>query len=321
MIFRLVYFIIIPMKYKITRQDEIRFNCPFCQTFGKTPDTKYHLYVSLSKGLFHCFRCESSGHVDKLPQEYKNVINALRSELQVSEVRPVYSEPTLPPDLFTELPRDRVGDYMIVDKYLAKRLNVRPEELHHYISPDIYSAVLDSSNELWVMIKSMDWMYQQDYFILRKLSSKKYYNPPNTEKPLFKINFMNIVRGGRLFIVEGVFDALAITKAFDEVAAVALLGKSLSSAQMEELISFADLINEIYVCLDGDAKVEAIKLAQKIYQTFPTDPEKSVSVNVILLKESEDPSSVYGDILQAAETSFRINDFNFDLDPHILLAG
>lgn len=309
------------MRYKITRQDEVRFNCPFCQKLGKTPDSKYHLYVSLSKGLFHCFRCESSGHIDKLPTEYRNLIESLRTDLHVTESRPAQGEPALPPDLFSELPRDRVGDYMIVDKYLAKRLGVSPEELHKYISPDIYSAVLDNSNELWVMVKSLDWMAQVDYFILRKLSSKKYFNPPNTEKPLFKVNFSNIVKGGKIFIVEGVFDALAIAKEFDSVVAVALLGKSISSTQLAELVSFSDLINEIYICLDGDAKLETIKLAQKIYRIFPTEPDKSVSVSAILLRTGEDPSSVYGDILSAAEYSFRINEFNFDLDPYILLGG
>jgi transcription elongation factor Elf1 len=34
---------------------ETRYNCIYCS------DTKFHMYVNISKGVFHCFKCGAKG--------------------------------------------------------------------------------------------------------------------------------------------------------------------------------------------------------------------------------------------------------------------
>lgn len=58
---------------------EVRRNCPYCITNGKSADTKEHLYINTEKGVGFCHRCNWSGPwtgvLDKSPlkpkKEYK----------------------------------------------------------------------------------------------------------------------------------------------------------------------------------------------------------------------------------------------------------
>ena len=55
----------------ITRAGEIKLNCPDCG------DTKFHLYVNLAKEVYHCFKCNIAG---KLEKEYLGRIWAATKE-------------------------------------------------------------------------------------------------------------------------------------------------------------------------------------------------------------------------------------------------
>jgi DNA primase len=39
------------------RGNWISANCPFCSEHGKSPDTKFHLGISIERNMAHCFRC------------------------------------------------------------------------------------------------------------------------------------------------------------------------------------------------------------------------------------------------------------------------
>ncbi|MEM3453217.1 MAG: hypothetical protein QW835_06300 [Candidatus Hadarchaeum sp.] len=46
---------------------EIMIFCPYCGDAHRKPDPKHgHLYISMDVPVFHCFRCNTSGHLNRL---------------------------------------------------------------------------------------------------------------------------------------------------------------------------------------------------------------------------------------------------------------
>lgn len=280
------------LEYKITSSNEIRFNCPFCEQKGKTPDKKFHLYIHPEKFVFICFRCSSTGSINSLPQEYKESVIKIKNLLSSIQYHreSIYRETPSLPEGFVET-KSRLADLQYIENYIAYRLKTNIKTVRSELS-SYYSLALRGTDP-WIKFISTNMFAEQDYFILRKPYSHLFLNPTG-EKKLFKIGFdkSNLYNNNdtKIVLVEGVFDALSVYLR-NKIPSIAILGKSMSRRQILELKENYDGI-DIAVCLDKDAFSEAIKLARTLSLIF----EKSKISLIKIRKEvqAKDPNELVG---------------------------
>lgn len=108
-----------------------------------------------------------------------------------------------------------------------------------------------------VIVPSYDSDHNLNYFISRTYmdSSMKYLNP---SVPKDIIGFESLISWNfPIVLVEGVFDAIAM-----RFNAIPLLGKMLNKALLHAIIKHR--VPHVYVCLDGDAKAHAIRMAETL---------------------------------------------------------
>lgn len=290
-------------EYKTTSSGEIRFNCPFCETHGKTKDSKYHLYVNISKGVFHCFRCGADGRIQSLPEPLLQTVLSIKDSVAPLIFSKEKNKETIKvlPNGFVE-EKGRLGDTQFIENYLSYRLKITPKKVRREFL-DYYSTVLSIADKSpWVKFISRDMFFEQDYFVLRKPYSRYFMNPTGPKK-VFKIG-INKLSEGKLVLVEGIIDAMSVYLAY-KTPVFALLGKEASSSQIEEILDFSDYITKIYVALDKDARSEAVKLAEKLGFYLGTD-----KVSLVLLRNAKDPCEAGGHILEKKH-SIIIDDIFF----------
>lgn len=276
------------LEYKITSSNEIRLNCPFCQVKGKTPDQKFHLYIHPEKGVFICFRCNSTGGINSLPQEYKETIIKLKSIYPTFQYFKEVSSRSTPqlPEGFVEV-KGRLADIQYIENYIAYRLKTNIKTIRTELST--YYSLMLRGKEPWIKFKSTNIFSEEDYFILRKPYSHQFLNPIG-EKKLFKIGFDKTKVDSKIVLVEGVFDALSVFLK-NKIPSIAILGKTMSINQILELKENFDGV-DIAVCLDKDAFTESLKLAKTLASIF----EKSKISLIKIRKEisAKDPNELMG---------------------------
>jgi len=249
------YEVMIP--YKITSSGEVRINCPFCELHGKTPDTKFHLYISPTLGLYHCFRCGAKGKVENLPEDVKSLITNLPKDVKTPELIEDKNL-QLPPGFYEY--GQRLSDLMYVENFLAGKLRTLPEIVREELW--MYYGVVYNNFDLWVKYKSINMLGETDYYVLRRPYTRNFMNAPSTHKSLFKVGIYKYPSVKKLAIVEGPTDAFSVYL-HSKIPAVALLGKYWNGKQLAELKQIADVPGgTVIVALDKDAEEDARKLAK-----------------------------------------------------------
>ena len=106
-----------------------------------------------------------------------------------------------------------------------------------------------------------DLIYYQIRYIEPKIGMGKYYNPPITNKPLYLSHNWN--DNLPLVIVEGVFDAIVLSKIGIKHNVVAILGSTMSASQykMFQTLSYDKINSKIYL--------DSIELSMKLKQKLP----------------------------------------------------
>jgi hypothetical protein len=114
-------------------------------------------------------------------------------------------------------------------------------------------------------------------------TSRKYLNPSKKFCPKGKSEFLfnlSTARGeGTAILVEGILDAMRVGE-----KGVALFGTDLSEIQLTKLLSRE--VAKVIICLDSDAVIQSVKMAQKI--------SKYIECFVTFLK-SGDPADIEDD--------------------------
>ena len=120
------------------------------------------------------------------------------------------------------------------------------------------------------------------YFVARDLTIKGRYYIVKKERGGILPYFLGKKRRYSLYLCEGIFDAIAINKC--GFSAGVLLGTFFSSQQLDKVNAFG--FNELIVCLDGDAKEKAMRMAQTISKS-------GMSVKLVFLQVPDDPNSLF----------------------------
>jgi len=147
-----------------------------------------------------------------------------------------------------------------------------------------------------IIVPSYDADGNLNYFSSRTfLDNKLKYKNPKISRDI--VAFENLINWNYpIVLVEGVMDAIAIKR-----NAIPLLGKTVGTLLKKKLE--LNKVKDIYICLDNDARQDAIKIAQDLLNT-------SFDRNVYLLKlDGKDPSEI--GFVKMCEIIKKTPKFNF----------
>ena len=270
-------------------REDVRINCPFCQfRFGKA-DTKYHLYVSLTKPVSHCFRCGWTGHYLALVMSVEGCtytdalqyVYGLKKSVNISEFDRIFSpsglfnvEPLIRyPDGFMPLSERGRGDIeqRAVYNYAKSRIG-RIKNWTMYLD---YFGWVPGTGRLWIIVDDGYWQGRAI-----DNSMPKYLNPPwPIGDGMWNSKILD-ADCSSITICEGVFSAIHAG-----ADAIALAGKTGTDAQLRRIVKAGKA--RITIMLDADARLDAINMAgrlidlgfpgdMRIYQLVSGDPADSL---------------------------------------------
>lgn len=232
--------------------------CPLCGDKGERHHK--HLHVNEDKGVYYCHLCGEGGTVRSLVKKFPYLKDEI-AVIQAVRYQPEYIENAgLPLQRLIDKTDNRLT--VAVKNYLVER------GLDDLMMRDVWWTPAYPARAVFPCRENGEIVF----WAARAIgSAKPKWRFP--KKGLTKISKSEAVFGlnkffgksvGELFIVEGVFDALAVD-------GVALLGKFCSDTQLRKILSLHP--SRIVIGLDRDAKVEAEKLAEKVDKIVPATVE------------------------------------------------
>lgn len=228
--------------------NDITLNCPFCQEQGKKK-----LAVNLENWKFHCWVCSSKGNSlipiirkfgsrESLDFYRANYLNDKILSADMIEMEHKVSVP----DGYVPIPlleSARDPDVKSVLRYLANR-SITEEIIWKYrvgVSPDF-------SHRGRAIFVSLDTEGEVNYFVSRTSDKKSKYRYINAtaDKTSIIFNDIDIDWDKKIYLVEGVFDLIALGE-----NGTCLLG----SALPETSLLFKKIVanqSDVVLCLDSD---------------------------------------------------------------------
>jgi len=265
-------------KYRQTGPDNYAFFCPHCKHY------KRKLEINLETFNYHCWTCTpkrggrnffflfrelsnvSDIQLEKI-KEYTNTHLSQKSDVQKTILR-------LPKEFKSMQQEWKSVEYKHAKVYLSKR-GLTPQDIKKYN----IGFCEDGEYGERIIVPSYDMFGELNYFVGRSFfdSNLKYKNP-KVSKDI--VAFENLISYDQpIVLCEGVFDAMAIKR-----NAIPLLGKFVQP-QLKNRLEIKK-VKDIYVCLDNDARTDAVKIAEELLSINP-------DTNVYLVRlEQKDPSEI-----------------------------
>ena len=242
-------------KSKTTSNDNVAFNCPFCNHHKKK------LEIDIVTQHWHCWVCNAAGRKLAVLFRKLNVqrekISKLIQLVDEVEYKPSKTSTDTPVlhlpegyrplwDLDSTSPEYRNAVYYLkgrgIDIYDILRYRIG------YCRKGLYSGK--------IIIPSYDENASLNYFVARAYYEEdkwKHKNPP-TSKDIVGFE-LHINWDMPIVLVEGAFDAIAIKR-----NAIPLFGKTISNTLKKRIVEKG--VKQIYICLDQDAKKQALETAE-----------------------------------------------------------
>jgi len=242
-------------KSKTTSNNNIAFNCPFCNHHKKK------LEIDIVTQHWHCWVCNAAGRKLAILFRKLNVqrekISKLIQLVDEVEYKPSKTSTDTPVlhlpegyrplwDLDSTSPEYRNAVYYLkgrgIDIYDILRYRIG------YCRKGPYSGK--------IIIPSYDENASLNYFVARAYYEEdkwKHKNPP-TSKDIVGFE-LHINWNMPIVLVEGAFDAIAIKR-----NAIPLFGKTISNTLKKRIVEKG--VKQIYICLDQDAKKQALETAE-----------------------------------------------------------
>lgn len=242
---------------KLRKADEYMFWSPF------VAHHKPKLQINIKTGKWHCWISNEGGH--NLYQLFKKVnatnnqFTELRDIVGISSVN-YRNDDSVSKKQVVKLPRDFLSlaikhpspVYKQATTYLMSR-GITGDDILRYNMGYCESGPYTNR----VIIPSYDKNGSLNYFVGRDIYNNKlkYKNPPISKDVIGFELFINWDEP--LVLCEGVFDAIAIKR-----NAIPLFGKTVQYKLKTEL--YRQSVKKIYIVLDEDAKIDALKLSAKL---------------------------------------------------------
>jgi len=256
------------------RGDEIHASCPFPGKHLKGKDTHPSFAINVDKGVYNCFACGSRGTIEEL----------------VSEVLEISVPAAF--EVLQEWGFDKLNRELREKEVKHERPEILPEGLLLYYDKmdddfaEIYSGEVDEQECLIYPIRNKEGRLVGA--LARSVEGRWHKVLWNTPKKLYLYGENLVEREEPIVIVEGPGDAVSLRKSGIKNV-VALMGVSISSEQVEKLLS---LSSRFVVWLDRDKA--GAKGTHSIWEKMENrasmryvDPFKSLS------REEKDPRDVF----------------------------
>lgn len=221
---------------------ETRYNCPFCILIGKTPDTKGHLYVNWSKGVYHCFRCGASGKTTQLKD--------------------------VPLTLYKHCVDDGVDRVALTDprrfvKYTIDEIELKYPQVFAFLQRKnavtyFQQVYLTFASMGYGLVIPLQFRARTSYQVRMFDCSPKYLSSPGFRKCDFPIGLDELVSPVAV-LVEGYFDYLPL-RGF----AVCTFGKGVYKELPQMLRAVG--VKSVVVLWDSDSHLDSLSDAVKLYK-------------------------------------------------------
>ena len=242
-------------KGKINSNDNVAFHCPFCN------HNKKKLECNIVTQYWHCWVCNAAGRKLAVLFRKLNVqrekISKLVGLLDDVEYKPTKTTTDTPvlqlPEGYRPLwiLQEMSPEFRNAVYYLKKR-NVTIHDILKYRIGYCRKGPYKGK----IIIPSYDANGSLNYFVARAYYEEdkfKHKNPP-ASKDIVGFE-LHINWNMPIVLVEGAFDAIAIKR-----NAIPLFGKTISNTLKKRIVEKG--VKEIYICLDKDARKQALEAAE-----------------------------------------------------------
>jgi len=263
-------------KGKVQNKGNVAFHCPFCSHHKKK------LEVNLTSQHWHCWICNAKGR--KLITLFKKLnverykINKLfelinETDYQVNKKTVDTRILHYPIDVKPLWKINNTPDYRNAIYYLKNRNIGIYDILKYQIS---YCETGEYSGK--IIIPSFDSNGELNYFVARAFYEDDVIKHKNPYVSKDIIGFELFINWNLpIVLVEGAFDAITVKR-----NCIPLFGKTISNKLKQKIIE--KNVKEIYICLDEDAKKQALETAQYFMSN-------GINVYFVDLKE-KDPNEI-----------------------------
>ena len=242
-------------KGKINSNDNVAFHCPFCH------HNKKKMEVNIVTQYWHCWVCNAAGRKLTVLFRKLNVqrekISKLVGLLDDVEYKPSKTTTDTPvlqlPEGYRPLwiLQEMSPEFRNAVHYLKKR-NIGIHDILKYRIGYCRKGPYKGK----IIIPSYDANGSLNYFVARAYYEEdkfKHKNPP-ASKDIVGFE-LHINWNMPIILVEGAFDAIAIKR-----NAIPLFGKTISNTLKKRIVEKG--VKEIYICLDRDARKQALEAAE-----------------------------------------------------------
>ena len=273
---------------------EATINCPFCETKGHTPDTKQKLGINAYKGIYNCFRCQTSGRVtDTTELTLLTGMGNAEPEDDFDEYEAMRSRVTNLFDMKAPEPLDLSKLSMTLSKnetpiayHYMKTRGFSDSEMSRYKLCVGKTVDLEDGRQLkrWVgrVLFPFVWEDSCEYMVGRSYTGAepKYLNSRGSRSYL--VYNLNNVTDGVCIICEGIISAIAAERV-TRIPAVATLGKQITRNQVSRIRSKCE---KVFLSLDGDVSEDLVN------QTAKSLMRSGLEVWKVSLPVGEDPDDL-----------------------------
>ena len=242
-------------KGKINSNDNVAFHCPFCH------HNKKKMEVNIVTQYWHCWVCNAAGRKLAVLFRKLNVqrekVSKLIQLLDDVEYKPTKTTTDTPvlqlPEGYRPLwiLQEMSPEFRNAVYYLKKR-NITIHDILKYRIGYCRKGPYKGK----IIIPSYDANGSLNYFVARAYYEQdkfKHKNPP-ASKDIVGFE-LHINWNMPIILVEGAFDAIAIKR-----NAIPLFGKTISNTLKKRIVEKG--VKEIYICLDKDARKQALESAE-----------------------------------------------------------
>lgn len=203
-----------------------RYNCCFCPARGLCNDD-LALSVNWGKGVYHCFRCGTSGRIDSLPPNFKQPL-ILKEDKKLK----------VPLDFGT---MTSLADSIQGQRYIRER-GLDPDPLENFVFVSRNKLVFPIYNPQGNII----------YYVSRKMwgSGLRYDNKPSAIEDIYIPPGSILPTRLILIVTEGVFDALSVQQWLG-IESIALLGMNINAFKVRRILECTYPETRIIILLDA----------------------------------------------------------------------
>lgn len=203
-----------------------RYNCPFCPALGLRNDD-FAFSVNWGKGVYHCFRCGTSGRKDSLPPNFKRPL-IFKEDMKPHEQLNIGAMTSL-----EDSPRGK--------EYFKQRgLDPRPLERFVFVSKkNVVFPFRDSGGNIV-------------YYVSRKMwgSGRRYTNMESAMEDIYIPPGIILPAGGTFIVTEGIFDALSVWQWLG-IVSIGLLSMDINAFKIRRILECTRPETRIIILLDA----------------------------------------------------------------------